>query len=132
MDGQRQTLDQVRARFAWEAAEKGVKDHGDKYRNLAKGAPALVMGSGLMPTLAFLEGKKDAAHSALLGDLCRWLCMRFSWIEGERGGDYASVMQHLHEASSDQYMAATQEALAILKWIRQYADAVPRRNGAAS
>jgi len=131
MDGQRQTLDQVRARFAWEAAEKGVKDHGDKYRNLAKGAPALVMGSGLMPTLAFLKGKDDRAHDLLLEDLCQWLGDRFSWDLGKRGGGYETVMQRLHEGSSDRYMAATQEALAILKWIRQYADAVPRRNGAA-
>lgn len=133
MAAPRQTLDQQRAAFAWNVAVTGVQKHGEKYRNLAKGAPALVMSSGLMPTLAFLQGKREDAHALLLADLCRWLCERFS-RDAEKPGssDYSSVMDWLHRGPSDRYMAATHEALAVLKWIRQYADAVPNANRGAT
>jgi CRISPR-associated protein Cmr5 len=130
MTANRQTLDQQRARFAWQAAELGMGSHYHKeYRALTKGASALVMGSGLMPTLAFLKGKeKSQAHAALLASLCGWLSRRLH-LKGDEGEAYASVMKHLHDGESQTYMEATHEALTILKWIRQYVDAVPRANG---
>ena len=58
-----QTLDQKRAALAWGYATASRNLQGemaDKYRNLAKGAPALIMNSGLMPTLAFYKSKGPA------------------------------------------------------------------------
>lgn len=122
----RRTLDQERACFAWGAAETGMRKHPKEYRPLAKSASALVMGSGLMPTLAFLKGKKGEAHAALLASLCAWLSQRgIPDREKAKGDEYTSLMDHLHEKGSQDYIQATHEALAILKWIRQYVDAVP-------
>ncbi|MCZ7627152.1 MAG: type III-B CRISPR module-associated protein Cmr5 [Candidatus Methylomirabilis sp.] len=45
---------------------------------LAKGAPALIMQSGLMPVLAFYKDKGKSHHEALLHHLCEWLCVTYS------------------------------------------------------
>ena len=121
-----QTLDQKRAAFAWPAASQGVQRHGKDYVTLAKGAPALIMNSGLMPTLAFYDGKSDASK-ALLNDIAAWFNQRF---EGRREYQpaptrFPEVMAKLHGNSSAFYVEATDEALEILKWIRQFVDAVP-------
>ncbi len=59
------TLDQIRAEYAW----KCVQGVDDKYKNLAKGLPALVMSNGLMQTLAFLQGKANGQNEPPPGSL---------------------------------------------------------------
>lgn len=58
------TLDQQRAKYAWECAAKRSLPSG--YETLAKGAAALIMGSGLMAALAYWNSRsssnKDAAR----------------------------------------------------------------------
>ena len=92
---------------------------------LAKGAPALIMGSGLMPTLAFYAGKREA-HEMLLNDICAWLRERFVGRREYQPAptNFSGVMSKLQGQSSAFYMEATNEALEILKWIRQFVDAV--------
>lgn len=119
------TLDQQRAAFAWEAATKGVKQHQENYRRLAKGAPALIMTSGLMPTLAFYAAKKEA-HEQILNDICAWFGQRFAARPEYQPTPmtFRNVIINLHGNSSAFYLEATNEALEILKWIRQFVDAV--------
>ena len=122
------TLDQQRAAFAWECACIGMKNSFSKeYKALAKGAPALIMTSGLMPTLAFYNGKKQDAHRTLLDQVTRWLASRI-WSQplglGQGIQTFSPFMAGLVDADSQTYLRATDEALEILKWIRQFVDAV--------
>lgn len=122
------TLDQQRAAFAWECASAGMQAASHKeYKALAKGAPALIMTSGLMPTLAFYNGKKEQAHHALLDDVTRWLAIRI-WNQqlgrGQGLQTFSPFMAGLQGADSQTFVRATDEALEILKWIRQFVDAV--------
>ncbi len=143
-----QTMDQRRAEYAWEC----VKRHASKdYANLAKSMPAMVMTSGLMPTLAFLHGKGEAEHHTLLGHIVFWLSRQgilekeisekeTAYWESIRAVDsknrrereeaemvlaafFREIMDDFHGRSSLEYQRATEEALAILKWIRHFADA---------
>lgn len=111
-----ETLEQQRAAYAWKRVQGCTKD----YVNLAKAAPALIMNSGLMQTLAFYESKKSEAHRQLNGHLCQWL--------HERGPapseTFEAVMDALHEAEPADFRRATEETLAVLRWIRQFAAAV--------
>lgn len=112
----RLTLEQERAKYAWESVQGCSKD----YTNLAKAAPALIMNNGLMQALAFYESKDKGQHDTLVRHLC-------TWLETQRlvsGADFATTMQDLYGANSPTYRRATEEALAILKWIRQFAAAV--------
>ncbi len=126
-------LDQQRAAFAWQRVEEAKKKMDDAnkkysdYKNLAKGAPAMIMNNGLMQTLAFLrskgeehkhEGKWDH-HDLLLADILAWLHRPRCLPEK----DYRQAMEWLHgKASSEQYRLATEETMHLLRWLRQFAD----------
>ena len=116
------TLEQQRAQFAWDCAKEGTALAGDDYRNLAKAAPALIMNNGLMQTLAFYQDKGKPHHMALAGQLRRWIMKR----AGGNGQDpgFQPMMDVLLRAQPDQYRRATDEALLILRWIRQFAAAL--------
>ena len=121
-----QTLDQKRAALAWQYACTGIAQHGKEYKNLAKGAPALIMSSGLMQTLAFYNGKGKAAQQ-LLDDLIRGLSNRLAGQDlkaGQGGMLFQKFMEMLLASGSRDYMRYTDEALELLKWIRQFVDAV--------
>lgn len=117
-----QTLDQQRAKFAWEQATAARRSNGEfeKYKNLAKGAPALVMGSGLMSALAFWQSRKEDSAKLLLGDVLKWLKGRGR----VNSAQFDDAMGAFTAMSSADYMATTDEVLALLRWLRQCADAV--------
>lgn len=121
------TLDQQRAALAWGYATDGVKAHEKKYKNLAKGAPALIMNSGLMPTLAFYKGKAGNEHQALLNHLLAGLIERKVVApKGQPPKDtFTAVMVDLQQMQSRDYLRCTDEALELLKWVRQFVEAVP-------
>jgi CRISPR-associated protein Cmr5 len=115
-----QSLDQIRARYAWGC----VHDVTDEYVNLAKAAPSLIMTNGLMQTLAFLKSKGKVHHDKLLEDILGWLVKPPAACTFLSGKEFEKVMNDLaSRASSEQYLHATREALAILKWIRHLAAA---------
>lgn len=116
-----QTLDQKRAAIAWQYATAGMAQHGKEYKSLAKGAPALIMNSGLMPALAFYKGKGPAAQH-LLNDLMTGLIQRLAPQSAPR--DFVSFMVILQKYESREYLRYTDEALELLKWLRQFVDAV--------
>ena len=122
-----QTLDQKRAALAWQYATAGMaQQYGKEYKGLAKGAPALIMNSGLMPTLAFYSGKGRAAQQ-LLDDLIRGLSHRLAGQElkaGQGGQLFPKFMEMLQRGESRDYLRYPDEALELLKWIRQFVDAV--------
>lgn len=111
-----ESLEQQRAKFAWERVQDCSKD----YTNLAKAAPALIMNNSLMQALAFYQSKGKEHHLALNRHLCEWLRQRGI----AQQADFASVMMALHGADATTFRRATEEILALLKWIRQFAAAV--------
>ena len=123
-----QTLDQQRAQFAWTAVNKAhasISNFGD-YRNLAKGAPALVMGNGLMAAIAFYKSRGKDHATQLMNDILGALAQR----DGQRGvPPFEAAMTGFQSMNSRDYMRATDETLAMLKWLRQFADAVESAGG---
>lgn len=116
------TLEQKRAQFAWDFAKEGTALAGDEYRNLAKAAPALIMNNGLMQTLAFYQDKNKPQHQALARHLRCWI-MKPAGGNGQDPG-FQPKMEELLRADPDNYRQATDEALLILRWIRQFAAAL--------
>lgn len=114
-------LEQQRAAYAWRC----VQGCSSEYVNLAKSAPALIMGNGLMQTLAFFNSKKDKAHHEELNNhIFGWLKQRFPLSKA----DFRSVMEFLHGSKSLTYRQATEETMELLRWIRQFAAAVKGDN----
>lgn len=126
------TLDQQRAALAWTFATAGMQQHGKEYKGLAKGAPALIMNSGLMSTLAFYAdkgtdkrtGQLDPAKpaSTLLQHLLAGMSERLKPMPQPK--DFRQFMVGLQGMPSAGYLRYTDEALELLKWIRQFVDAV--------
>jgi CRISPR-associated protein Cmr5 len=123
-------IDQERAAYAWGCVQAIDKS----YTKLAKGAPALIMTSGLMQTLAFHADKarKETAHALLVKHICDWLKQRF---EGRIvGADFPTVMRALMGTGENPveesrfYQQATEETLELLRWLRQFAAAVKGDN----
>ncbi len=110
------TLEQMRARHAWEVSARYRKEHA----NFAKGLPALIMNSGLMQVLAFCHEKEKEAED-VAADLRKWLNQRFPRIFAN--DSFEAVMKGLMEAKSADYQAITAEAFAWLRWLRQMASA---------
>lgn len=115
------TLDQIRAEYAWNRVTSPNPD--EKYRNLAKSLPAMVMTNGLMQTLAFLRGKGKGEHKRLMSDILTWLADSAVGILQQ--SDFKDAMSAMaNRMDSQHYQRATEEALAILKWIRYLAQTV--------
>ena len=124
-------IDQERAAYAWGSVQNITeKSILDKYSNLAKGAPALIITSGLLQTLAFHaeKGRKEPANALLLKHLCNWLQQRFAGRMA--GADFPTVMRALMGSGENPveesrfYQQATEETLELLRWLRQFAPAM--------
>jgi CRISPR-associated protein Cmr5 len=119
------TLDQRRAADAWRCAQGQDKE----YVNLAKGLPALIMNSGLLQVMAFLEEKgrtERQRHCALLGGHLRaWLHNRYHDVPETFGGFMTALMK----SDPRTFQAVTAESLAWLRWLRQLAAAAFDRSG---
>jgi CRISPR-associated protein Cmr5 len=111
------TLEQRRAADAWQRAQGTTSG----YVNLAKGLPALIMNSGLLQVMAFLEekgGSASQAHCRTLGQHLRdWLHQRFPAVPA----DFRGFMEALMRADPATFREVTAEAFAWLRWVRQVA-----------
>lgn len=123
-----ETLEQQRAKNAWDRAsaaqQKMGNDYG-KYVDTAKGMPALIMNSGLMQVLAFCheKGQKESGrHNKLVAtDLRAWLQKRFPQLIPS--ASFEPFMESLMKAKTADYQAISAEAFAWLRWLRQMAAA---------
>ena len=115
------TLEQRRSQAAWGYAQEGVA-RSDQYKDLTKAAPALIMNNGLMQTLAFYADKDKPHHQALASQLRRWIMQRAGGADTDPG--FQNFMAIMLKADSSSYRQATEEALLLLRWIRQFAAAL--------
>lgn len=115
------TLEQQRAADAWHRAQGCT----DEYVRLAKGAPALIMNSGLIQVLAIFneKGEKGAEnpHRQLGAHLRAWLSARFG--NHLPRAEFESFMPALMDADPQLFQHITTEAVAWLRWMRQIAPA---------
>jgi len=118
MSSRQQTLDQKRARQAWENVKTVKKQpfEGD-YGSLARRVPALVQTNGLGQTLAFLKakGKDNKAHQVLYDHLSDWVVGQMGWRR--------ELLAEVVEQGTADYRRATAEAIAFLNWLKRFAEA---------
>ncbi|PPD18460.1 MAG: type III-B CRISPR module-associated protein Cmr5 [Methylobacter sp.] len=116
------SLDQQRAAYAWQKVQALHPNIKSEYGKLAKGAPALIMNNGLMQTLAFYQDKKGDHYKELNQHIIDWLWKRRPRRDEGVAPTFALMMDELvHEPDSYKYRKATEETLALLRWIRQLA-----------
>ena len=115
------TLEQKRAKHAWDCVQK-VKSQpfASDYRSIAVKVPSLILTNGLGQTLAFLKakGKNEPAneHEILYKHIEEWL-------QRQLGINKNLLDWLVNNATSQQYRLATMEALALLQWLKRFAEA---------
>ncbi|RKY69196.1 MAG: type III-B CRISPR module-associated protein Cmr5 [Candidatus Latescibacterota bacterium] len=116
-------LDHDRALYAYKCVEK-IEGGGDetekkKYRSAVLASGALIHKSGLMQTLAFYLSKKDKEYyKQLAGHILHW-----DYVYG--GAELPLNTYHkLLNLSDEEVMYRTQEAKALILWLKRFAEAM--------
>jgi CRISPR-associated protein Cmr5 len=116
------SLEQERAKSAWEVIVAYKKAHADKetqnkLRALAQGAPADIQIAGLGQTLAFWHAKHETHHTTLFEAVSNWVKGQIKWTE-----NLNLLVWITEKADTNDYRRATAEALAFLKWVKFFAE----------
>lgn len=130
---QRTTLEQGRAAFAYKCAEEGAKlDKKKEYKSYVKKMPMLIKTNGLGAAIAFAyanyakgikNGKQDTnnAWGLLYSQVEDWILKDEKRLIEFPKNDFA---KSLTETTSPIYRAVTIEVLALLSWIKRFAEAL--------
>jgi CRISPR-associated protein Cmr5 len=122
---------QARARFALERIRAHEQDrHKAEYARLVRRLPAMILRNGLGQGLAFClataggkENRDQSPAGHLVQDLTEWLIgQRHVYPAGE-GPELGRLIGELVKGNALTYQHAQQEALALLNWMKQFADA---------
>lgn len=118
------TLDQRRARHAWDVVQRAkqkreVHQNQDpkKFGGQVKKLPTRIMAAGLGQALAFLKAKGYAP--GLLAELTEWMKQRIPPKQGEP----TDLLERIIKGDSDFLRRATDEVLAYLLWLNRFAEA---------
>ena len=123
------TLDQRRARHAWEAVQSiaATKSKGD-YIGEAKKLPARIMAAGLGPALAFIKAKAAKTKPALEQlheDLTDWVIKQRPMAAPAP----KSLLESIVKGDTNFLRRATDETLAYLQWLNRFAESEARDEG---
>ncbi len=118
------TMAQKRAEYALSEtlATAGNGDLKDKLKNFSAGAPSMILQNGFGQTLAFWLAKGKPEHMALFDILTRWL----KQTDRECFGDCRQPKDFIYKLSTieqRQYLSAQTETLALLEWVKRFANA---------
>lgn len=122
-DTNRTTLEQGRAKFAYECAEKGAKiDKKKEYKSYCKKIPMMIKTNGLGATFAFMLSK-GGTYNLLYEQTHEWLkqddkLVIFS-LEKYKGKELVDI---IIDQNSAKYRYLTVEVLALFNWLRRFAE----------
>ncbi len=120
------SMEQDRAKFALEKIEEANTLPGElpkEIRRYLNSLPALIRMNGLGQALAFFYMKgTDTGHRYIYNMISTWLC-----VDGSKGRiftEHNDVLKAITQSEVRHYMAAQNEALALLEWLKKFAVAI--------
>lgn len=121
------SMDQERAEFALTKIQAILDgpdtSHKVKVRSYLNNLPALIRMNGLGQALAFFRMKDEGtAHDTIYRMVGAWLCDAGS--KGRIFSESADVLSAITQSDMAHYMAAQNEALALLQWLKKFAVAL--------
>ena len=121
------SMDQERAEFALTKIQAilGGPDTSQKVevRRYLNNLPALIRMNGLGQALAFFRMKGEGtAHDTIYRIVGVWLCDASS--KGRIFSESADALSAITQSDMAHYMAAQNEALALLQWLKKFAVAL--------
>ncbi len=126
------SMDQKRAEFALTKIQAilGGPDasHKVEVRRYLNNLPALIRMNGLGQALAFFRMKGEGtAHEAIYRMVGAWLCDASS--KGRIFSESTDALSAITQSDMAHYMAAQNEALALLQWLKKFAVALLPKEG---
>lgn len=115
------SLEQERARYAWDHINevKALKDKDaeGKYSSYVKKASTLIQTNGLGNTLAFYRSKEEKAYKLLYEHINDWFKKKYHTNQDIIGWVISG------NTSSLDVFRVTKEVLALLNWMKRFAEA---------
>jgi CRISPR-associated protein Cmr5 len=118
----KKTTEQRRAKAAWEQVNSLKDNEIENFSTVADGAASLIQKVGFGQAMALWLSKKKK-HKQLANFLAEWLLKDSHSNERAKGKKGEELMETLLEKSSTEYRRLTNEAIAYLNWIKQFAKA---------
>lgn len=113
------TLGQKRAEFALKKVISVPNDKKEKFKPFSAGAPSMILQNGFGQALAFWISKGKDEHMAMFNIVKEWLLLnKFVAVENK-----ADFIQDISVMEQSKYLAAQKETLALLEWVKRYANA---------
>ena len=124
------TLGQKRAEFAISRVLEITQNMDEKkkkeFRSFSAGTPSMILQNGFGQTLAFWLSKRSDKHLAIFDMIVEWLSYdngkdirnTFATKKGRK-----EFMKELSEMDQSEYLTAQKETLALLEWIKRFANA---------
>ncbi|WP_044895092.1 type III-B CRISPR module-associated protein Cmr5 [Bacillus alveayuensis] len=119
-------IENGRASFAFESVKSAFEDERvtfESYRSYVKKMPSLIQVNGLGQTLAFCY-QKGKEYRVIYNQLHKWLKERYSQYFQEPNKEFVEVVIGLKSAD---YRVLTMEVLALLNWMRKFADGMAKQ-----
>lgn len=115
------TLGQQRAEFALNSVLAIHPDIMKRFKPFSAGAPSMILQNGFGQALAFWISKSATKEEylAMFHIVREWLNQN----NLASGQDKADFMQNLTAMDWKQYLRAQKEALALLEWVKRFANA---------
>lgn len=118
----RPTLDQRRAKHAWERVERlrVGSDEADDYAREAKKLPVRIVTAGLGQALSFIHAKRERKPGLkdLHGDLTEWAQQRLAAAK-----NHSTLLEAVIHTDTQFLRRATDEILAYLGWLNRFTEA---------
>ena len=116
------SMEQHRAEFALAKIQNtaaGPENVQVEVRRYLNGLPALIRMNGLGQALAFYRMQGNgSSHEAIYRMVGEWLCSGTS--KGRVFTQHANVLTAITQSDMFAYMAAQNEALALLEWLKKF------------
>jgi len=119
------TLGQKRAEFALNEVLK-IQCDKKEFKNFSAGAPSMILQNGFGQALAFWLSKGTDKHIVLFDMIKKWLSFQGNDFRNtfvEDAETHVDFIRYLSTMDQNQYLDAQKETLALLEWIKRYANA---------
>lgn len=117
----RQTVEQQRAKQAWDDVSNVPEGAHKKYGTFARRLPALIQQNGLGATMAFVCAKAKRDQNSGEGLLYKHIS---TWVTKRVPSSRSDLMDMIREESTDTYRRATVEAIEYGIWLKRYVEAL--------
>lgn len=125
------TLGQKRAAFALDKVLSNPFKDPNAFKTFCAGAPSVILQNGFGQALAFwyakTKGNSGEKYRVLLDIIIKWLCLNQGDVQNRfipECTDTREMVLSLAKMNQESYLNAQQETLALLEWIKRYANAL--------